>query len=231
MLSAFPKHTQQTRPLQPGASISRVDHEAGTLTAVVRKTFAPNERYMLSCEHVLAPLSRQSSAQICQPANSDIYGAGKFNVVASGLIRYGVDPRNTNSLDAALAQVRGDVQSDNAVLNTGFRLQSVASMDSVSIGQDLVMVGRTSGITTGALLSRNFSATLGQQHFGFVTPIRFQGLARASYKSASGDSGAPVLIANTGQLVGMHVGGNSDQSVAFFYPIESVFQYFQINLA
>lgn len=231
MVSSFPVHGSRERPLRPGCSISRLDHEAGTLTAVVTKVYEPNRRFALSCEHVLFPLSKQYSANVCQPADSDSLGLGEYDVVASGIEPAGMDLNTANEIDAAIVRLDPAIQSDAFVMNTDVYLGSIAPASTAIKGAKIIMVGRSSGVQEGDLLDPDDAASIVHGGPGYEREVEFEGIASATYDSDPGDSGAPVILADSGALIGMHIGSDSRTNTAFFAYVDKVFDHFQIVLA
>jgi hypothetical protein len=98
------------------------------------------------------------------------------------------------------------------------------------VGEEIRMVGRTSGVVKGKVIGVNVTAAIGlPEPPGFVT---FNGLVACAGEngkalSQPGDSGAPVVNTHN-QLVGMLYAGSDDRSL--FIPIRPILEALEVEL-
>ena len=218
------------RPVRPGASLSPVGHLAGTACAVVRRPVGVgrSNRYLLSCEHVLFPEFKRNTPQpILQPAASD--GAEyPVNVIGHQFARGGLYASGINDVDAAIVRLNRDVTVSNQPVSEVFTLSGTSA--EFGPGQSVTLYGRSSGRLQGVIVDASIDATIGYDSAYGMQTLRFSRLVRCQYDDTprGGDSGAPVVLAGTSRLLGMHIGGGS--GFGFFCRIDAVFMRLHIGL-
>ena len=226
------RYTRRERPLRPGVSISTIDGEPGTLTAIVKDPRRLDESWALSCAHVLAGRVQsgdsgsyiQHSATVCQPANDDSFGLGLIDQVGRCLRSIPLRSDGINHVDAAAVRLTPDV----AALNHPMELALPITQASYALREEqrVAIVGRSSGYSEGRVL-----ATASAQRVLFCsTWLLFDGVAEADYQCAPGDSGAPVIDVVSGQLLGIHIAGTDSGSYGYFCRIERVLRALQLGL-
>ena len=221
------RFTATTRPIRPGASISSDPGLPGTACAVVRRAGSKHSHlYLLSCEHVLFNAGGTVNP-ILQPASADLAARSLKQQVAAPALRGGLSTVGINELDAAIALLDPKVMMKNIPLSTNRLFHTTTS--SFSAGDNVTIYGRSSGISSGPIIETSLSTELDYRAQGFNRPLKFHNIVSARYQNAGGDSGAPVILTDTGQLIGIHMAG--DDNVGFFCKIERVFSRLHLRLA
>lgn len=219
---------KKIRPLQPGCSIGAPAGETGTLTAFVRKPFEPGAIYLLCCEHVLSRPGREEVFDIAQPSNQDSGGFAQFDIVANNIETGGLATTGTNLVDAAIAQMDNRIRFRTVAMDERLSTDQWAPIEPVKRPVPVTMIGRTSGVSQGMVMSVNESISLPAENYPGSPEILYEGLGLANYQSASGDSGAPVFLTSSGELAGMHIG--EFNKFAYFVPIERVLDELNVRL-
>ena len=211
---------RQPRPIPMGVSISTTPSEpfifAGTAGMRVRSLFAPDIKFILSNNHVmgavgptLCPDTAPLGTWILQPGTLDIGsnpGNNPFYLVGLKFLQIPIDfsPGASNLVDAAVAFTTTSF-SGNTILDIGPPTPEFAL---ALPGMKVTKSGRTTGVTTGTVLSINttvlvnYGASCGTARFVnqvIVTPGTF---------SSGGDSGSVVLKENTMKPVGLLFAGS-----------------------
>jgi hypothetical protein len=203
-------------PIRSGFSVAHRTAGPGTLGALVQR----NHRAMiLSAAHVLA---RSGLAQrgdgILFPAGPD--GGTYPNDLAATLfesvpLQPGGDM--VNGADAALAEIVppriADLDAIIPVAKYPIRIVDP------NVGMQVVLTGRTSGQARSVVRDVNFHFQLPDPDIGRVG---FANQVRCDPYTEAGDSGALVLDAKTGAVVGLHFSGSNTASA--FTPIRRVIQ-------
>ncbi|MBD8640249.1 hypothetical protein [Sphingomonas sp. CFBP 13733] len=204
----FTAHAHVTRsPLRSGYSVGHRAGAPGTVGAVVTKGGAP---HLLSAQHVLADFDRGSEGDdIVYPAIAD---GGRSGDRCGTLVRYRkvvLGREYPNRVDAALCRL-----SQAAVAKLDLSIPGAAAPIATGTareGMPVRLFGRTSGSTRAHVSTLASNADLWWdpygEYVGFSEQIICDGL------SASGDSGALVLDADTGRAIGLLIGGSGDASV------------------
>jgi len=235
----------RVRPLIGGPSIS--PHNvwySGTLGVCV--TLNDNNTYILSNNHVLADSNQLAmGTNIIQPSQAD--GGHPVNDVVASLsdfvpLEFGsrtitiptpfgprtITIRNTNYVDAAIAQVNDDFNGANREIHwvgypkyyhdTSWNFFKRWSL----IGRRVCKMGRTTHYTLGTIISVSHDAWIGPyppgQNAWFEDQVRIKGLNGRF--SAPGDSGSLVVDVETNEPVGLLFSGGGDYTNA--NPIDKV---------
>lgn len=218
---------RRERPIRPGSSIGAIGGNAGTATILVRRQRADDRHtYLLGCEHVMRPKSLRSEPVIVQPAVQDSTGTGSRNIVGHGVHTAGLSEEKTNYVDAAIVRLLGSVKPQNFTTEGNCTIYDIGR--EISPDMQITMVGRSSGKVQGRVMEPEFKEALDYTAMGWRKPLKFAGLAKCEYVCRSGDSGAPVINTETGQLIGLHIAGIA--GVGLFCPIWRVFDALQIEL-
>ncbi len=201
-------------PIVPGISISHVNGTAGTLGAVVYDAHNGTP-YVLSNWHVLQGPSGNIGDSIVQPGP---YDDGNIQPNTMGrLVRSHLGLAG----DCAICSIFGR-QVDGEVLELGVRPSRIAE---VSLGDEVVKSGRTTGVTRGlvtriaVVVNLNYGGSVGvQQVGGFEIGVNPKKPPKDLEISMGGDSGSLWLIDTSGPdsdvAVGLHFAGETDPNPA-----------------
>lgn len=213
------------RPLQPGYSVSyQGSLGSGTLGGFIRSR---GKIYLLSNAHILAsnPFADSDTPGVVQPSTADGGTQVVARVVHHSPIRHG----DNNELDAAIAQVAGDVQvlaeyPEIGVL-TGFR--------NPRVGETVRMVGRTSGYIQAVVEEvdhdgRVVDWTNPYHHIGF-RGLTVMTRGHGTYTNREGDSGG-LWIGEDNKAVALNFAGGEDSDHAMAIPIARVMAFVQKRL-
>ena len=193
----------------PGVSIGNagVAGDAGTGTAVVRHVES-GTLALLSCDHVLGRRSGNDLAM--QPGRAD---GGRPEDVFGRLLG---QMRDLDG-DAAIVAIERR-PAEARILGLGV---AVTELGAPLLGQELVKAGRSSGITTGEVVS---PMAVMRVAYRDGAPIKVRGFEIRSTGNGSareGDSGAPWILLDpasgrpTEQLIGIHVAQTPDGKNSF----------------
>jgi hypothetical protein len=209
-------------PIQSGFSIGD-GSETGTLGAIVKKG---KKFFVLSNSHVLAKSGKgKLGTAIIYPGDADLDGASAQQVGAlSHIVPFQVTEDFVNRVDAAMAAIDKDFVDK---LNFSIRgAKTPFAVTEPKRGMKIVIRGRTSGNSEGAIKDTHFSIALpypGVGKVGFIDQVL------ATRYSKGGDSGSAVVEKETGKIVGLHFAGSPDGSV--FNPIGDVIKALKFDFA
>lgn len=203
----------RTRPAPPGSSVGYQDPTgstvmAGTFGALVQDG---NGRYVLSNNHVLADENGL-------PVGSPIYQPGLLDggqvpgdQIASLSRFVPLQVAASNLVDCAIAQVADVAIATNAILQIGPPAGSMPA----AMNMPVEKFGRTSGFTTGTIMSIAMSVTVAYDmgSLTFTDQIWIQGQGGTPF-SAAGDSGSLVLDRSSSNAVGLLFGGSQTDTFA-----------------
>lgn len=217
-----PEIAKKSKPLQSGFSVGHVRSTAGTLGAIVKRG---GKLYLLSNSHVLA---RSGSAALGDPI---VYpgpadgGKVPANLVArlSDFSRFDTSGTLVNRVDAALAEVERSrlegIEFDIDKATAPFA--TIAPQR----GMHVAKAGRTTGKTRGEVIDVNFRFVL--EYSGLAGKVGFIDQVLCTRYTDAGDSGAIVVDADSGKIVGLHFAGAEGGSV--FNPIRPVMSALKFN--
>jgi trypsin len=214
-------------PITPGLRIANENGGEGTLSLIVRSTVT-DEVFAMSCSHVMARfgvgVDDAGGEVIVEAAASGSTEERKIGVLSETFSR--VDLFGNNDEDMALARLTTSswLPSIPSIGCPATWQQSFSAMDSVW------WFGATSGL--------GFGQVLGPMHHSIplivaglnVPAISYRGLIAYSTNAQPGDSGAPVLLANTKEVIGIHVGGDPALQIGYFFPIAPIFTAHDLEL-
>lgn len=206
--------------LRPGLAIG---HEhgfpSGSLGLLVQAALPMPGPFILSCAHVMAwsrrgifplPLPGDVVEQpVSLDADPEEFRVGRLTGVFSDLTRQSV------TQDFALAAVLPGIPFQRDP-----RITSISISPDIPRGTPVTMLGRVSGPAPGVVQGRQASVrvpSFGNVNFPFWV---YNDLTLYSVRNATGDSGGSVVDSRTGQVVGIHTGGNG--SMGLMYPIGPV---------
>lgn len=201
------------------SDISKAFCCGGTLGALVKRD---GLLHILSNNHVLARSGSATAGEdtiqpglidmSCRAANANIVGDFAGNIV----------PLGTANVDAALSVARaGGVDTSGAILDIGI---PCSATQAPTVSLPVMKSGRTTGFTTGTILSINTSVSIQYQkgcNSGKKFTVSFVNQIVTGAMSAGGDSGA-LLLSNDGTAnpVGLLYAGSS--STTIYNPIADV---------
>jgi hypothetical protein len=223
-------HRDRHRPAPGGVSVSPAAdvigvRSAGTLGVVVRDRAAPQVRYVLSNNHVLADENRvPAGAAIVQPGALDGGGTGDRIAALSRFVPLLFDNRR-NWMDAAIARFDRGADAAPAILAIGAPVGAAAPILNGVVRKS----GRTTGLTEGIVRAVRFDAVNIQYDRGLVAVhdvivIRPVG----GTFSRPGDSGSAIVDA-AGRVVALLFAGSD--VVTFAIPIRRILRRFAIRIA
>lgn len=209
-----PQENAKQSPLQSGFSVGHKDVTAGTLGAIVRKE---RKLFLLSNSHVLAKSGLAAAGDpILYPGPAD-GGAEPADIIAtlSAFSPFTVGESFTNTVDAALAEIDPDhlADIDNEIWGAATPLKVATPMRDMAVKKR----GRTTGDTQSVVRDVDFRVLVRYEGVGVVG---FIGQVLCDTYTGGGDSGALVVAADTGAIVGLHFAGSPKGSV--FTPIRTV---------
>ncbi len=223
-----PKPPRGEAVLQAGGSCGHPNITAGTLGA-----FVEDERryYALSNNHVLADCDQAKLGdEIWQPGPYDIK-RGKHQVIAH-LSRFSaLDPRRTDGVDAAIAELDGEVPEF-----LPWEYEGIGEMDPRPIEDRFAVTrvvkrGRTTAVTRGKVsafeldgVRLDYGTRLESRIITFDDQLEFVHLQRTRAFSQGGDSGSLILDQVTSRPYALLYGGGPDaegidRTLAHFLPL------------
>ena len=227
-------------PIQLGTSGGNINDISGgfcyggTLGALVKD--ASGNQYILSNNHVLARTNMATAGEdIIQPGLIDQTPAcsqDSTDIVAdlSAFIPIQFKAKKiipTNTVDAAIAQVRGgSVDPTGSIIDIG-----TLSSDTVAASLNMAVKksGRTTGLTTGNITAVNATIDVS---YGKGKTARFtnQIVVGSSGFIAAGDSGSLMVgdVATNPHAVGLLFAGSSTTAIA--NPIDDVLSSFSVSM-
>lgn len=234
------------QPLHIGASVAHEMGYAGTLGGFV--TLDDGSRGVISCAHVLAEAPRTRIATgdaVQQPGQPDPIPAGnRIGRLSKHFSRF--IPARDDNMDVAIAVLddpqndMGNQIPDNPAIPVAMRgrpLGKPLAREEVTIGERVLKVGRTSGLTYGELSAadvQNFRPEITGRRkitFGRVHEVLWpdDGIAFTE----AGDSGSLVVTEDGLRPVGIHFcavpfTGGKDRS--YMIPWDRIAEAFPIEL-
>jgi hypothetical protein len=212
-----PEARKRRRPARPGCSLGfqvPAPHDdllmAGTFGALVARGAA---HFILSNNHVLANENQLPlGSPIFQPGMLD-HGDPATDAIARLAQFVPLSVSTANRVDCALAEVTDPNVVRARVLSKVGKLSSAQPGDAVE-GMRVEKVGRGTSYTTGTVFDVSATITLDYElgDLQFVDQILIRGASGVF--SADGDSGALVVGVDSGQALGLLIGGSTDFSIA-----------------
>lgn len=214
-----PQTNNKPTPCQSGFSVAHADLALGTGTvgAIVRKG---RDLFILSNSHVLAKSGTANLGDvILYPGQEDggVLGVADFAILAD-FEKFTRGAGFENLFDAALARILPKRGVDLTIRGVVGAPTTMAP----ARGMSVIIRGRTSGDDGGLVTDADYSGKLTYDDIG--AEITFSKQVLCEPYSLGGDSGALVVARDFGAIVGLHVGGNGEQSM--FSPIEPIIKRF-----
>lgn len=213
------------RPTGCGVSISHPDVTAGTLGCLVRRAGEMgDERFILSCNHVLANCNKASIGDpILEPGAED--GGGAYPPIAELTEFEPLSFTEVNTIDAAIARVlkRGDVSPE--INDIGYVEQPTGP---ASVYQSVRKYGRTTRHTMGVVMdiAADIRPRAGNDLLDFENQLQINGVNGAF--SDDGDSGSLIVDGVTQSAVALLFAGGG--AATFANPIEPVLSRFGVEI-
>jgi hypothetical protein len=227
--AAMPDPRQKHRPAQPGCSVGFRDPNdqfvmAGTFGLLVKDD---EGRYVLSNNHVLANENAlPAGAPIYQPGLLD--GGKPATDQIAELTRFAtLTTAGVNQVDAAVARL---VKANLAVRDILF-IGPPNGTAAAAVDMTVHKFGRTTGYRAGRVSSVDFDLKIPYD----IGVVKFQGQIairglNGQRFSDQGDSGSAILVRETGMVIGLLFGGQTDGTLTFANHIEDVFQALGVTL-
>jgi hypothetical protein len=221
----------RSRPLVPGSSAAHPDVLAGTLGWLCRSTRPEDPAgatYALSCAHVLSRRSDER-VRLYQPARADGATAADYFADLARVAPLRRGPKQSNRVDAAIGLVRPSIDGAASLCEIG----PIAGIARARIGMQVAKVGRSTGFTTGEVVSVGVEAVVPIETVGalvFVDQVRIAGNATHPLFAAPGDSGALVVDTQSRNAVGLLFATPSNGGEALMNDIGAVIQALDVQL-
>ncbi|MDQ5827084.1 MAG: S1 family peptidase [Chloroflexota bacterium] len=213
------------RPICCGVSIGHRSVTAGTLGCLVKRTDgASDDRFILSCNHVLADCNRAAIGDpILEPGLAD--GGDAYPPIAELTEFEPLSFTEPNGIDAAIARVinPNDVRPD--IHDIGY-VEPPAGP--AAVYQSVRKYGRTTRHTVGVIMdiAADFRARAGTELVDFENQLEINGVNGAF--SDSGDSGSLVVDAVKRHAVALLFAGGG--GATFASPINPVLFRFGVEI-
>lgn len=214
--------------IQPGTQVAHFRGEPGTLAVLVRKA-GSSQILALSCSHVLARsgVNVQEGDLVEHPFSIVMPDprTNEFGRLTKSFVTF--SPGQVASQDYALATI--DVPPIAAQADTGILVDTVLNpAGGFQIGTPTLMNGVITKQAHGTVANSNWSGTI--ENFPFVGDLDFENLIAYDTACSAGDSGAAVLQDGTTSIMGIHVGGSSQDQFGLFMPISPVMHDLGLSL-
>jgi hypothetical protein len=207
-------------PIGPGYSVGH-HGDTGTLGAIVVR----GDRYfLLSNSHVLAESGKAKRGDPILYPGPDDGGRKTKDVIARLACFVKLKARGTNTVDVAIAEIDPDRVDDVTAKIAGIGL--VRATTTARIGMKVEKVGRTSGKTTGTVISDKFRPL--RMPYPDIGDISFEDQILITRFTRPGDSGSLVVEAKTNKAIGLHFAGAKGGSVSA--PIRRVLELMDVQL-
>lgn len=206
-IQALLERNDRWRPAPGGISVGHPLITAGTLSCYL---WVGGKAYLVSNAHVIADFGRaRIGDEVIQPASFD-NGQPPEDTIGhlSFFVPYRLDA--PNKVDFALAEAIPEHVDDSILgLEPGPAVLEVFPAEA-HIGQEVVKSGRSSGLTSGVVLSTDATVDVTgfpQGTLTFVDCLVVIGI------SQGGDSGSAVLALADGGLLGLLFAGDAEKGV------------------
>lgn len=212
----------RVRPLQAGVSCSNQFVNCGTLGyfCVSDSAGLPRDSvYLLSAAHVF---ESPRTSHILQAAPAD--GGTDRDVVADVVASTPLSSNaaRTNRVDAAVARVRSGLEVDPTLRGVG----RITGASDAAVGMTVRKLGRTTGLTTGQVVSIDYETRVSFQYrrrsrpYPFTNQIRIEPIDPSHPFALFGDSGSLVVSENAAFAIGLYFAGAYDGSYGLATPIQ-----------
>ena len=202
-----PQINRRQQPIASGYSIGN-RNETGTLGAIVSKG---GQYLLLSNSHVLADSGDGHRGDpIYYPGDVD-RGRAKLQKIGTlaQIFPFKKSESFVNKVDAALAML--DENFANKIDLSIYKAKSPYEVADPVRGMAVAIRGRTSGNSEGVVKDVHFSVQIPYPSLG---KLGFINQIWCTRYSKGGDSGSVLVDKKTGKIVGLHVAGSSEGSIA-----------------
>jgi hypothetical protein len=221
---------QPVRPLRPGIVAGHQLGPKGSIGLIVREINS-QALLILSCSHVLARSGFGAQGDVIdQPTLVDDTSLQVASLTDS-FSRLRTDGGNEG--DFAIAAITDGIEAHAEIEGIGqpanVVLLNARSFDAFK-GVSVQRLGAATGLQSGIVAGYTGPCFLsGLPVFG-PTLVRYDNVVEYRTNCAPGDSGAAVVVPSTGQVLGLHVGGDPARQVGYFNPLGDVMGAFGIEL-
>ena len=223
--------TNRIRPLQGGYGISTKDAPekfSGTMGCIVTRGRISKDYFILTNNHVLIRNDiKKITPQVLQPAFGD-GGVYPKDFIAT-LSRYVPLKFKTalktpiNYMDCAIAKLENSSLKSNIIAKLG----KVKGKSNPVLEESIKMVGSTTGLTLGHVLTTGVSVSVKYSSAGGRVAF-FKDQVNIGMKTHGGDSGSVVLNSKN-EVVGLYFSGN-DQDNGLMTPIKPVLESLNVDI-
>lgn len=210
----------KTRPAVGGVSCGGPSYGCGTLGIILNN-------YLVSCNHVFAHSSFVDNPlvnvgdPVYQPSISD---GGESEIIGTiyDWVPFPMDGTPSITADVAIAKaIDTTLIQNNYVLEVGET--TIANDSDIIVGTQIQKSGRTTGLTTGQIMSTSLSWT-GTYRTGFPQVI-ISDCVWASIPCDSCDSGSPGVTMD-GKLFGVLFAGSLESVTGVFTKMSHILEYY-----
>jgi len=192
---------QRHRPIELGSSVGSISGSAGAICCLVKKRNG-TARYLL----VFAdPFESHVGETFLQPAQLD--GGRKSDAIGELETMLPVTDSGSNRAIGGLVRLEPDIRASANLKSIGF----ISATAEPTIGQEVIIVGRSSGVAQAWITSTDTDVKLSTQHG--VIELSSSVILVLTEKAPFANSGAPV-VTRDGRLVAMVVGAGPSHIVA-----------------
>jgi hypothetical protein len=208
-------------PIEPGYSVGNPTGETGTVGAIVTHS---DRYFILSNSHVLAREGRARKGDTILYPGVDDGGKAPRDALGALVEFTRLKKGSMNDVDCAIAEIAanrlGEVVAK--IKGIGFPL----GVTSAKVGMRVVKVGRTTGKTSGRIISTSFRPL--KLTYPETGVIGFTQQILVSRLTRPGDSGSLIIDQASGKAVGLHFAGADGGSVCT--PIDRVLSSMNVCL-
>ncbi|MDW5593759.1 hypothetical protein VSS74_05405 [Conexibacter stalactiti] len=201
--------------------------ETGTITCVVEDS--AQQPLLLGCNHTLAGVNRavRRTDTVRQPGAA---AGGLSPADTAGPVRdfeqLQLGGVTANVMDAAVSDLRDATQAHPGVVGIG----PIAGIGAAAHGDAVEKVGWSTGHTKGTYqYDMRYTTAFGNTPALFEGQMGIVGSGQPGSFAQQGDSGAPVLLPGSSELVGMVVGVANGLDLTFVSPIVPVLSRFGVT--
>jgi hypothetical protein len=216
-----PEVNARRTPISPGYSVGHISGDTGTLGSIVMRD---GRYFLLSNSHVLAMCGKAKRGDIILYPGIDDGGKKTKDVIAKLADFVKLKKRGVNTVDTAIAEIDADRIEEVMAKIRGIGL--VKATTKPKIGMKVEKVGRTSGKTTGTVISSKFRPL--RLPYPEIGDISFEDQILITRFTKPGDSGSLVIDSKSKKAIGLHFAGAKGGSISA--PINRVLELMDVRL-
>lgn len=216
-----PEVNARRSPISPGYSVGHVSGDTGTLGAIVTRG---GRYFLLGNSHVLARSGKAKRGDLVLYPGEEDGGRKPEDAIGTLAEFVRLKRRGVNTVDVAIAELDPCRIGDVVAKIKGIGV--VKGTTPAEIGMKVQKVGRTSGKTTGTVISNKFRPL--RMPYPEIGEISFEDQLLIARFTRPGDSGSLVVESKTNQAIGVHFAGAKGGSVAA--PIGRVLELMDVQL-